>query len=147
MSSNPSDPLTKKLKDFYSVEPKKRGTLKLSKKEIKLLQKKDKTLTPEFLQDPGESAYFAVRLLAATHTRAEAAIKYRFMLPVVADRANNGKPTNIFVKGGYEDAGVDPYVKIIQPVADLKLLGVFNIVFLIRHSKWGRHLSSIMTVP
>ena len=126
LSSNPSDPLTKKLKDFYSVEPKKRGTLKLSKKEIKLLQKKDKTLTPEFLQDPGESAYFAVRLLAATHTRAEAAIKYRFMLPVVADRANNGKPTNIFVKGGYEDAGVDPYIKIIQPVADLKLLGVFN---------------------
>ena len=79
LSSNPSDPLTKKLKDFYSVEPKKRGTLKLSKKEIKLLQKKDKTLTPEFLQDPGESAYFAVRLLAATHTRAEAAIKYKFM--------------------------------------------------------------------
>ena len=48
------------------------------------------------------------------------------VLPVVADRSKNGKLTNTIVKGGYEDAGVDPYINIIKPVDDLKLLGTFN---------------------
>ena len=33
LSSNPSDPLTKKLKDFYSVEPKKEARLNYLKKK------------------------------------------------------------------------------------------------------------------
>ena len=126
ISDDPTDPLTKKLNNYYKDKPEKRGILKLSAKELKLLQKKDKTLTREFLQDPGESAYASLRLLAAVQMRGESAIKYKVLLPVVADRSKGGKLTNTIVKGGYEDAGVEPYIKIIMPVADRRLLGVFN---------------------
>jgi hypothetical protein len=127
ISDNPTDPLTKKLNSFYKDKPEDRGVLKLSAKEVKLLQKKDKTLTREFLQDPGESAYATIRELAASSTRGESAIKYKVVLPVVADRAKDGKLTNsIMIKGGFEDAGVEPYFKIIQPVADKRLLGINN---------------------
>ena len=62
-------------------------------------------------------------MLAASSTRGESAIKYKMVLPVVADRSKNGKPTSIIVKGGYEEANVDPYINIIKPVDDYKLLG------------------------
>jgi len=126
LSDKPTDPITKKLNAYYKDKPEDRGTLKLSAKEIKLLKKKDKRIDPLFLRDPGDFAYSTIRMLAATTTRAESAIKYNMVLPVVADRAKNGKATNVIVKGGYESAGVDPYVNIIKPVDDLKLLGTFN---------------------
>ena len=126
ISDKPTDTITKKLNAYYKDKPEDRGTLKLSDKEIRLLKKKDKRIDPLFLRDPGDFAYSSVRMLAATTTRAESAIKYNMVLPVVADRSKNGKLTNTIVKGGYEDAGVDPYINIIKPVDDLKLLGTFN---------------------
>ena len=126
LSDKPTDTITKKLNAYYKDKPEDRGTLKLSSKEIKLLKKKDKRIDPLFLRDPGDFAYSSLRMLAATTTRAESAIKYKAVLPVVADRSKNGKPTNIIVKGGYEDANVDPYINIIKPVDDLKLLDTFN---------------------
>ena len=126
ISDKPTDTITKKLNAYYKDKPEDRGTLKLSDKEIRLLKKKDKRIDPLFLRDPGDFAYSSVRMLAATTTRAESAIKYNMVLPVVADRSKNGKLTNTIVKGGYEDAGVDPYISIIKPVDDLKLLGTFN---------------------
>ena len=126
LSDKPTDPITKKLNDFYKDKPQDRGTLKLSAKEVKLLGKKDKRLTPEFLTDPGEFAYTKLRLLAASTTRGESAINYRVVLPIVADRNKGGKPTSVILRGGYEDANAQPYIKIIQPLDDKKLLGIHN---------------------
>ena len=126
LSDNPTDTITRKLNAYYKDKPEDRGTLKLTTKEIKKLKKKDKRIDPLFLRDPGDFAYSSLRMLAASSTRGESAIKYKMVLPVVADRSKNGKPTSIIVKGGYEEANVDPYINIIKPVDDYKLLGVFN---------------------
>ena len=100
-----------------------------------------------FIKDPGESAYSALRFLAASTTRGESAVLHKVVLPVVADRTKAGKATNVIVKGGFEDAGVDPYIKIIQPVADRKLLGIFNDYFEARSSlKTKTIISSLKNV-
>ena len=140
VAENPTNPLAKRLDKYFKDKPEERGTLELSNKEIKLLQKKDPKINPIFIKDPGESAYSALRFLAASTTRGESAVLHKVVLPVVADRTKAGKATNVIVKGGFEDAGVDPYVKIIQPVADRKLLGIFNDYFEARSSLNRRKL-------
>lgn len=129
ISKNPTDPLTRKLNNYYKEKPEDRGALVLTKKELGLLKKKRyKRKKIDFLElrDPGDYGYTNFRLLAASSTRAESAIKYKVVLPVVPDRSAMGKPTGLIVKAGYEDVNVKPYEKIIQPVDDLNLVNVFN---------------------
>ena len=142
VSENPKNPLAKKLDDYFKDKPAKRGTLKLSTKEIKLLQKKDPEINPIFVQSPGESAYAALRFTAASSTRGESAIipEGKVVLPIVADRNKAGKATNVVVKAGFEDSGVDPYVKIIDPVANKRLLETFNNYFEAKSSQSRRKL-------
>ena len=139
-SENPTNPLAKKLNNYFKDKPEDRGSLKLSNKEIKLLQKKDSKINSIFLRSPGDSAYSSLRFLAASTTRGESAILHKVVLPIVADRTKAGKATNVIVKGGFEDAGVEPYAKIVQPVADRKLLGIFNDYFEARSSLNRRKL-------
>ena len=142
VSENPKNPLAKKITDYFKDKPTKRGAFKLSTKEIKLLQKKDPEINPIFLQSPGESAYAALRFTAASSTRGESAIipEGKVVLPVVADRNKAGKATNVIVKAGFEDSGVDPYVKIIDPVANKRLLETFNNYFEAKSSQSRRKL-------
>jgi hypothetical protein len=126
LSDKPDDVITKKLNQYFKQAPEDRGALKLSQKELSLLRKKDERINNILLRDPGDYAYTSFRMLAASSTRADSAIRYEVVLPVVTDRNKFGKTTGVIVKSGYERSNAIPLTKILDPLDDRKLLPVFN---------------------
>lgn len=126
LSDKPDDAITKKLNQYFKQAPEERGALKLSQKELSLLRKKDKRINNILIRDPGDYAYTSMRMLAASSTRADSAVRYEVVLPVVADRNKFGKTTGVIAKSGYEKANAIPLMKILQPLDDRNLLPVFN---------------------
>jgi len=126
LSNNPTNPVTKKLNAYFKQAPEERGALKLSQKELNILQKQDKRINNILLRDPGDFAYTNMRMLAASSTRADSAVRYQVVLPVVTDRSKLGQPSGVIIKSGYEPANALPFQQIIQPLDDRNLLGTFN---------------------
>jgi hypothetical protein len=126
ISDKPTDALTRKLNAYFKEIPEERSALKLTQREVNLLRKKDKRINNIFLRDPGDFAYTSMRMLAASSTRADSAVRYQVVLPIVAERNKLGKPKEVIIKAGYERSSALPYQQIIIPIADRNLLNVFN---------------------
>ena len=137
-SEEPDHPLAKKINAYFKADNDKANFgagLKLNKKELALLKKfkvKDTEIVPEInpllLRDPGDYGYIHLRELAASTTRAEAAIRSdgAVILPVTANRTKVGLDREIIVKGGFENTNATPLLKIYEPLSDKKLVTIFN---------------------
>ena len=135
LNDNPDSQLGKKIKNYFDIDkdPQVVGAgLKLSKKEIRLLTKQSsrdsKKINYLDQRSPGDSGYAHLRELAASTTRADAAIRAdgKVILPVTAERTKLGVDKEIIVKGGYEQTNAKPLLKIYEPLQDKKLVNVFN---------------------
>ena len=135
LSDSPDSPLGKKIKNYFDIDKDPNSVaagLKLSKKEIRLLTKQSvkdsKKINYLDQRSPGDSGYVHLRELAASTTRADAAIRAdgKVILPVTAERTKLGVDKEIIVKGGYEETNAKPLLKVYEPLQDKKLVNIFN---------------------